>query len=1108
MNLPRFGVERPVPVNLLMIAILVLGAAAGWTLRREFFPEITPNRAIIELPYPGATPREVEQGLAIKVEDKLAELDDVRRITTTLSENGGGVVVEFREGADVDKAMTDVERAIDGLTDLPEESERVQVRLLEPRIPVVRVTLHGDVDEAVLKRAIRDIRDDLRLLPNMGEILVDGVRPYEIRVDVDQHALLRLGISLVQVSDAIGLWMTEFPGGTVRSPAGHVRIRTMGVPEEELAIREIVVAAGPDGEAVRVEDIAQVREGFVDEQVITRYNGQPAASLTVFRVGNQDIVEMAQSVRAYVQGRRGDPITASWLEKRWGSSRFEAWERGAQPLRPLPPGTQIDYGSDFARFVEERLDLLLRNARAGAILVFLTLLLVLNWRPAMWVSVGLATALLGTLVAMSLLDITLNLLTIFGLIVVLGLLVDDAIVVAENIQSRHDGGEPALRAAEQGAREVQWPVVATVLTSVVAFLPLTFIRGQMGDLLGALPLVVACALAMSLLESLLILPSHVGHSLHARDHRVPHPWGMRLRQFEDRRDRFITEQMIPGYQRSLERMLERRYFVLASAVSAMLVSAAIVTSGRLEFVFLSRTDAETIIVDVRMPIGTGVERTAEIVERIERAARSQEEVTSVSTTIGQRSNVETGMADAFAPHIAQLYIELTRVEFRQRESHRVIDSIRQALYGQLDEIDRLTFQEIAGGPGGPDITLRVRGESLEEIEEATFQLREQLSQFAGVYDIVDDNDVGQLELQVSLKPDAAALNLTTGEVARQVRGFLYGLEAHVFADREEDIKVRVRLDESTRRSIHAMENSWIVAANGLLVPLSEVAVIEERSTNATIKRVDRQRAITVTAETAPWLSPEAVVTRLNTARSETHYWLGVIPHEQRVGPSLVDEVRRAFPTLSIEFTGRQEQQRDAFESLPYGFLAAVVMIYVILAWLFSNYLQPLIVLTVVPFSLVGVIWGHVVLGYELTFLSLIGFVALSGIVVNDSLILVKFYNARRREGETVGAALINAGGARVRAILLTTVTTVLGLTPLILEQSFQARFLIPMAISIAAGLISTTFLVLVVLPCLVLAFNDLRAAAYFLWHGRPRTRTTPSRLVHQPLEKESHESPS
>jgi hydrophobic/amphiphilic exporter-1 (mainly G- bacteria), HAE1 family len=336
-------------------------------------------------------------------------------------------------------------------------------------------------------------------------------------------------------------------------------------------------------------------------------------------------------------------------------------------------------------------------------------------------------------------------------------------------------------------------------------------------------------------------------------------------------------------------------------------------------------------------------------------------------------------------------------------------------------------------------------------------------------------------------------------VARQVRGFLFGLEAHVFADREEDIKVRVRLDEGTRRSIYQVENSWIVTPTGRQVPLSEVAGIEERSTYATIKRVDRQRAITITAETAPWLSPEDVVGRLTAPETRTRHLLGLIPYEETIGPSPVDAVRQQFPLLAIEFTGRQEQQRDAFESLPYGFFAAVVMIYVILAWLFANYWQPLVVLTVVPFSLVGVVWGHVVLGYELTFLSLIGFVALSGIVVNDSLILVKFYNARRKAGDSVHAALISAGGARVRAILLTTVTTVLGLTPLILEQSFQARFLIPMAISLAGGLISATVLVLVILPCLVLIFDDVRAAGYFLWYGRPRSSAS-EKLEYSPGE--------
>ncbi|MCG8509826.1 MAG: efflux RND transporter permease subunit, partial [Rhodospirillales bacterium] len=433
MSLPRFGVNKPVPVNLLMIGMIVAGIYAGATLRREFFPETDPEAALVSLPYPGATPEEVEETLARKVEDALIDVKEVDEVRATLTEGGGGVTVDFKEGIDSDKAMDEVERAIDSLLDLPEEAETIQVSLLEPTLPVIRVALYGDLDEEVRKRAIRGIRDDLRLLDGMGEIIVDGVRDYEIRVDVDADALIRHGISLPQVSQTIGEWMRDVPGGTVRGGEANVRIRTMGVEEQAKAIRDIVIRSDEEGRAIRVDDIATVRDDFVDDYIYYRHNTQPGAGLTILKSGDQDIVKMAEMVRAYVDARNGKPFEAKGIYERimtsqllpeearrnfqtqMPSSRFTAWKLGSTSAAPLPPGAKIECNFDLARFVEGRLDLLVRNAMYGAVLVFATLLFFLNWRAAMWVGIGLTTALLGTLVLMSYLDITLNLLTMFGL---------------------------------------------------------------------------------------------------------------------------------------------------------------------------------------------------------------------------------------------------------------------------------------------------------------------------------------------------------------------------------------------------------------------------------------------------------------------------------------------------------------------------------------------------------------------------------------------------------------------------------------------------------------------------------------------------------------------
>lgn len=1107
MSLARFGVRKPVPVNLLMFAILAAGLVAGLSLRREFFPEQDPDSAILSLPYPGATPEEVEEALAIKVENALIDLDEVDELSVTLAEGGGAMTIKFREGINARRALEEVDRAIDSLRDLPDEAEEITSQLLEPRLPVIRVAVFGDLEEATLKDVVRGVRDDLLTLEGMGEVLIDGVRDYEVRVDVRQDALLQQGISLPSVAEAVRSWMTEVPGGTVKGASGNVKVRTMGVAERAGAIREIVVRSFPDGRSITVGDIAEVNETFVDDLVINRFNsrdanarapgnqgnnpgsvdtddsagtgetqlvGKPAAVMTVFKVGDQDIVNIARMVRSYTLGRQGQPFDGGSLESRFGSDRHRAWQLGRRSPTPLPAGVSIATTGDLARFVEGRLDLLLRNAGYGAVLVFLTLLFFLNWRAAFWVGIGLVTAILGTLVLMSALDVTLNLLTMFGLIVVLGLLVDDAIVVAENIQARHDRGEPAFEAAVGGTDQVSWPVVATVLTSVVAFLPLTFIKGQIGDLLGALPIVVACALMMSLIESLLILPSHMGHSLKHRDDAHDRRHAGRIatavKRFEAWRDHLVLGRMVPGYARVLRWILRFRYVAVVASFAVFIATAGLFAGGRLAFEFLPKNDAETVLVDLRMPIGTPINATNDMVARVEAAAFTQPEVQSIGSVVGQRANIDTGNSEAAATHIAQMFLELYKVELRDRESSQVIESIRRELDGKVDGADRLSFSEISGGPGGSAITVRVRGKDASQITAAVAELKHLLAGFAGVVDIADDSDLGQAEQRITPRTaDIRTVGLTPVDVATQVRGFLFGIDAHTYAAQQEDIDIRLRIDETTRRDLNAIEDAWLITPTGSLVPLGEVADLQEDTTYATIKRVDRQRSVTVSADTIPSLSPESVTSEIN-----------------------LDQLRATYPGLTIEYAGRQEQMGDAFGSLPVGMAAACLMIYVILAWLFSSYLQPLTVMLIIPFALIGVVWGHLALGYNLTFLSLIGIVALSGIVVNDSLILVEFFNHERQRGATVYDALIDAGRARLRPILLTTITTVLGLTPLILEQSFQAKFLIPMGISIAAGLLAATVLILLILPCWILIFDDLKRGAYYLWHGRTKDKAEPN----------------
>ncbi|MEO0482515.1 MAG: efflux RND transporter permease subunit [Planctomycetota bacterium] len=1094
MSLPGFGVRKPVAANLIMFALIGLGLIFGLTLRREFFPEVRPTQVQVSAPYPGAAPDEVEDALAIKIEDRLVDLDGVVEMQTTVREGLASVLVEFAEGTPIDAAVADVKREVDSLQDLPDQADRIVVSKFEPNLPVIVLSLFGDADERALKGAIKRLREDLRSLEGMGDISISGVRTDEIRVEIPPAALLEHRVSLPFVADRVREGMLELPSGSVRSATQNTALRTLGADDTPEDVREIVIKAGGDGQVLRLGDLGEVRGGFVDIDVRERLNGQPSVSLTVFKVGREDAVDMASMVKAYVAGLKGETIAPTLgeriraLMRRPGdtspaSERLRAYELGLERAQTeVLPGEPV-LTTDLARFIVGRLDLLTRNAAFGLGLVFVTLVLLLNWRISFWVAVGLGVSLLSTLAVMSFLGLSLNLLTMFGLIVVIGLLVDDAIVVAENITSRHERGEDALTAAVNGANQVAWPVVTTVLTTICAFMPLALIQGSFGDLLEALPFVVSIALGVSLIEALIILPSHMGHSLIKIDELKASGRKGWLQRFEYRydawREGLIQRALIPAYAKLLRFCLTRRWMTATVAVAMVIASSALFVSGRLSFVFFDSSDAETINGSLVMPIGTPVEETDRVIRRLEAASLAQPEVSSVYAQVGAQSSLDGGSPGSQQSHLGQIILELVPVEDRDRRSGEVIVSIQDAL-GEAAGVKSLRLQEVAGGPDGPAITYTIVGDDPAQLSAARTALMAALGEFESVFGIADDADAGQRELRIRLRPGASELGFTVANIARQVQGAVFGLEAFTFAGDREDVDVRVTLTEDVRRSLAAIERLHVFTPTGNPTPLAEVATLDEVEGYATVRRLDRKRAVTVTADVNRSInSPEEVTASLG---------------------DRLREIEAAHPGTQILKRGRQEQMADAFSTLPIGALLAAGLIYVVLAWLFSSYFQPIIVMTAIPFATIGMIWGHFLLGYDLTFLSLIGFVALAGIVVNDSLIFIQFFNEKRALGLTVYDAAVEAGQARFRAIMLTTLTTVLGLLPLMLEQSFQARFLIPMAITISFGLLSATGIILIVLPCLLMMLRDVQIALSWVWHGRPPIEPTPGELPdHTPI---------
>jgi len=1071
MSLAKFGVRKHVVANLVMFVLIFAGLFFGTTLRREFFPYVAPRIVSVLAPYPGAAPEEIEDSLGVKIEDAIADLTGVKEITTTISEGAAGINIEFVEGTDIDQAVTDVKREIDALQDLPDDVDNIIVDFIDPKLPAIIVALYGDADERTMKDFINQTRDDLLSLPGITDVVTGGTRTDEVLVLVDPARAIEHGLSLPRIGEQIRNAMVELPGGSVRTNTSTISVRSVGVEERADEILGIVLKSDSEGGVIRVRDVASVTDGFVDIDLTSRYEGHPTVNLTVFRVGKQDIIGLSSIVKAYVAGRNGQPITMTWKEKLappGSSPRAQAHQLGAERFALSPPPGTLITTTELSRFVSGRLNLLLRNAFYGGVLVFLTLVLLLNWRISFWVAMGLAVSLLGTLALMAFVDVSLNLLTMFGLIIVIGILVDDAIVVAENIATKHESGLNAYESAIQGTDQVAWPVVSTVLTTICAFLPLALLNGMIGDFMSVLPIVVGAALLISLIESLFILPSHMASSLKAVDkkHASNKELG-RFQRFEERydkaRDHAINKKIIPAYAKVLSLAMRYRYISLSIVIAVFIFSIGLVASGRVARIFFEDDDAETVNITIAMPIGTPVSRTDEIVRKFESVCMEQPEIQTTFAQAGAVGDLDGAGGDSSAPHIGQIILELWPAEQRTVSSSVLIERIRE-IVGPVPDAKSIRMAGMSGGPGGTDLNYTVASEYPELLDQAVAMIKRTMNEYEAVYGISDDLDRGLQEVRFTLRDGASEMGFTRANLGRQIQAMVFGIEAFTFAGDREDVDIRVTLPKETRRSMSAIERQYVFTPTGVAVPLSEIATIEESQSYATIRRINRQRAVSIQADVNRALgNPDEIAKELK---------------------PLIEQRLLAMHGVDLIERGRQKDFADSMSSLPIGMLVASGLIYVILAWLFGSFTQPLIVMTAVPFAIIGMIWGHLILGYSITFLSMIGFVALAGIVVNDSLIFMEFFNARRREGLSVYEAGYMTGRARFRAIMLTTITTVLGLLPMMLETSFQAQFLIPMAITIACGLMSATFIILLLLPCLLMILDDLTHLIRVLWIGR------------------------
>lgn len=1034
-----------VAANLMLIVIVSAGLMAAFTLRREVFPDVATDMITIAIPYPGASPEEIEQSVVVRVEERIQDLEGIRKITSRAAEGIGTTTVEVVTGTDSRKIMSDIKSRIDAIDTFPDDAEEPIVSEFVIREQVIAVAISGKTEESTLKRIGEQVRDELSSLPGITQVELAGVRPWEISIELSERDLLRYGLTFDQVAEAVRRSSIDIPAGSIETASGEILLRTKGQAYRGAELEEIVVVTRPDGSRVLLRDVATVVDGFADSDLEARFDGEPAVLALVFRVGEQDATEIADGVKAYV----------------------------AEASLRVPEGISLTTWQDYSAILQSRLDLLVRNGRMGLVLVFLVLALFLKLRLAGWVAVGIPVSFLGAIWMLPYFGVTINLMSLFAFLLVLGIVVDDAIVVGENIYRRYQEGEEGLEAAVNGVREVASPVIFSILTTVVAFSPLLTIGGTVGKFIWVVPVIVILVLAFSLLESLLILPSHLSRLRHVANDRSKIASTRAGRAWASFRDLFSEGLMTfvrKHYSPFLERALEWRYLTAAIGIFLLLVTFGYVGAGWIGFTFMPPVEADNVVALVTMPLGSSPNQTADAVRRIEDSAlelrREIEEEEGgrvfrhVLASVGEQpyrtaqSQNAGSTGSVFAgQHLGEVNIELVPAEEREISSSAVARRLREKV-GQIPDVSELTFTYSLFSTAEP-INVQLSGNDLDQLQEAGEELKAELGKYPGVFDITDSFKEGKEEISVDITPEAEAMGLTRSDLGRQIRQAFFGEEVQRVQRGRDDVKVMVRYPESARKSVESLETMRVRTPDGSAIPFSVAGSATFEQSYAAISRVDRRRTLNVTADVDP---SQNNANAINATLRETY----------------LEDLKRRHQGVRVEMEGEQKEQADTLAELRNGFLFALLLIYALLAIPFKSYFQPAIVMSAIPFGMIGAVWGHVIMGRDLTVLSYFGVVALTGVVVNDSLVMVDFINTRVRDGMPMREAIRQAGILRFRPILLTSLTTFVGLLPLLLEKSLQAQFLIPMAISLAFGVLFVTAIVLLIVPVAYLILEDLK----------------------------------
>ena len=1023
-----------IAANLLMWGIVAAGLVSLTGLEREAWPTTPFYHIEVSMAYPGATPEEIEESIIVKIEDQVSGLDDVKAVKSVAAPGIASVRVQMDSRTDMARALDDIESAVNRVESFPVGAERPRFREMDNRMSMMRLIVYGDVTERSLKELAYRIEDDLTTLPSVSQVEVSGVRNYEISIEVPLHRLRALGLTLTDVASAIRRSSLDLSAGSINTRESQVRVRTLGQNYDQHDFEEIAVLSARDGTVLRLGDIAKVRDGFQEADLIVRHQNHPALFVEVFRAGGEQVMDVATTVREHLAN---------------------------EVIPALPDGVGITMWNDESQAYEERADLLLKNGILGLLLVLIALSLFLQVRLALWVVVGLAVSGIGALAVMMAFDVAINTISLFSFVLAIGIVVDDAIVVAEHIQYERNQGTPGVAAAIRGVRRIKVPLTFAVLTSVVAFIPLLFIPGGVGDVWRALPIIMIAMLLVSLVESLLVLPNHLSH--------LPGPGWVPANAFDrffSRLQSRVDAQLKRFVQGPLDRALrfatDRPGVTMTGAVGMLVLSISLLPAGIVPTTLADEVEGDIATVVLEMPDGATAPRTYEVAQELEAAGRRVIErlsrdrpadapplLTGVTVTVGLGSRLEGGLnpEPTLNPqaNIATIEFKLLSAQQRRISTGEVVQAWREEV-GVLPYVRGVTFSGAIFTLGNP-VEAVLSHPDPDRLIQIADSVVAGLRSVEGVYDIRSDHAPGIPEIQLELRPAARTLGLTLQELAEQARAAFFGAEAVRVQRGREEVRVYARLPEDERNAITDIERYQIRTPGGDEVPIVSVASLSPGVSPSALRRRDGQRVVTVTADV------DAAVISGNEA------------NEILEGSILADLVA-VYPDLTYTFGGEQQQQLESIDALYRGFAVALIMIFALLAIPLRSYTKPFIIMAVIPFGFIGVILGHWILGVALSAVSFMGIFGLSGVVVNDSLVMIDFIDQKLRNGAAPKTAIVEGAKGRFRPIMLTSVTTFLGFTPLILERAIQAQFLIPFAASLGCGILFITAILMMVVPAL------------------------------------------